>query len=80
MSVGTVGPIGVSVSGAVFHNIGQLLCFSALMGIFVAQYLPLLLAAGAVAGAATGLVVAAIKPRLTRLEKLNAKCENVKVE
>jgi len=63
-SRGRVGTMGVSVVGAVCHNMGQLLCASALMQTFLFPYLPLLLAAGAMAGAAVGLVVAVVLPRI----------------
>ena len=70
LSRGRVGPLGVSVSGAVCHNIGQMLCHAALMGVFLTPYLPLMLVSGAVAGVATGLVVAAIHPRLKRFGRI----------
>ncbi|MDR1204903.1 MAG: Gx transporter family protein [Peptococcaceae bacterium] len=49
-------PVGVSVAGGVFHNVGQLLMASAVvhtLGIFV--YLPLLVLTGAGTGVLTGL-------------------------
>lgn len=49
--------IGVSVVGAVFHNVGQLLIAAALLGWRpVALYGPVLLIAGVVMGVVTGIV------------------------
>jgi heptaprenyl diphosphate synthase len=50
------GPVGVSVAGGVFHNVGQLLMASVIvhnLRIFV--YLPFLIIAGAATGVLTGL-------------------------
>ena len=55
---------GVSVAGAVMHNVGQLGAASVIMGsTAVFSYLPLL----AVAGTATGLITAAITSQALRL-------------
>jgi len=66
---GGVGPVGVSVVGAVCHNIGQLLCASLLMGTFLFPYLPVLLASGAVAGAAVGTAVLYALPGVKKVYK-----------
>ena len=52
-----VSVIGVSICGAVLHNIGQMLVACAVVGIRpVLAYLPLLLAAAAMTGTLTGIV------------------------
>ena len=68
---GWFSPMGVSMLGGVCHNVGQMLCHAALMGVFLTPYLPLMLASGAIAGAATGLLAAAIRPRLKRYGDAN---------
>ena len=51
------GVLGVSVAGAVCHNMGQLCAAAALMGsAYVFSYAPVLLVAGTVFGAVTGLI------------------------
>ncbi len=58
-------PIGISISGAVAHNIGQLLTAAALMQTTATiVYLPVLLVAGTITGAAVGGVAAAVFRRL----------------
>ncbi len=53
-----VGPVGVSIAGAVAHNIGQILAASFLMRTWlIAAYLPLLLLSGAVTGVLVGIAV-----------------------
>lgn len=48
--------IGISIAGAIMHNLGQLLMASIIMKDFsVMMYLPLLLLAGAIMGGFTGL-------------------------
>ena len=50
-------PIGVSVAGAVCHNIGQVIAACLLLGsLYPASLLPLLLLGGIVTGLLTGLV------------------------
>jgi heptaprenyl diphosphate synthase len=61
-----VSPVGVSVVGAVCHNVAQLLCASALMQTLLLPYLPVLLAAGVAAGALTGMAVKYTLPYLRR--------------
>jgi heptaprenyl diphosphate synthase len=49
--------VGVSLAGAVSHNVGQILCAACLMGTAgLVWYLPLLLVAGCVSGTVIGLV------------------------
>ncbi len=52
-----VGPIGVSVVGAVFHNLGQILVASAVMKtLLVVAYLPVLILSGVITGVVVGLL------------------------
>ncbi len=54
-------PFGISFIGGIFHNIGQLIVAAAVFGsLTVLSYLPYLVIAGAVCGAALGIAVAAI--------------------
>jgi len=62
-----VSPIGVSVVGAVFHNLGQIAAASVLMGtMLVAAYLPILLVSGVVTGALVGVAVKGVLRILRR--------------
>lgn len=57
--VRTFSIVGVSIAGAVSHNLGQILCAACLMGTAgLVWYLPLLLVAGCVSGTVIGLVAA----------------------
>lgn len=65
---GRFSVLGVSIAGAVCHNLGQLACAALLTGTAgLGWYLPVLLAAGCITGAAVGgaaaLTVAALKPK-----------------
>lgn len=65
---GWFGSVGVSIIGGVGHNIGQLsvAAFTVqTLGVF--SYLPVLLAAGTVAGALIGLLGGMIVQRIHRL-------------
>ena len=60
--------LGVSIAGAVSHNLGQLACAAVLTEtVKINLYLPVLLVAGCITGAAVGgtaaLTVAAVKPK-----------------
>ena len=56
---------GVSVCGAVMHNIGQLAAASLLVGsALYLSWLPVLLVSGAVFGAVTGVILNAVMPAL----------------
>ena len=56
---------GISVGGAVAHNLGQILVACALLGPrALGYYLPLLLVSGAVSGIAVGLASAAVVKRV----------------
>ncbi|MGL5437746.1 MAG: Gx transporter family protein [Lachnospiraceae bacterium] len=62
---GWFGKPGISVMGGVAHNIGQLLVFAfVLRSASVFAYLPFLLTAGVVAGAAIGLLGGMIVSRI----------------
>lgn len=59
---------GVSISGGVSHNIGQLLIAMAVVETYrVGYYLPVLLIAGAVTGALIGIVVNEVLKRLKNI-------------
>ena len=65
---GRFSVLGASIAGAVCHNLGQLSCAALLTGTAgLGWYLPVLLAAGCITGAAVGgaaaLTVAALKPK-----------------
>ncbi len=60
--------VPVSMAGAVFHNIGQLCAAAALLkNAAVFSYLPVLLAAGALMGWATAVLLRAVMPALKRV-------------
>ncbi len=54
------GIMGVGIAGGVTHNIGQLAVASLMLGRAITAYLPVLLFAGALAGAVVGLVAALV--------------------
>lgn len=61
--------IALSVSGAVFHNVGQLAAISVLMNNAAAFfYLPVLIIAGVVMGSVTGTVLNVVMPGLKNLK------------
>ena len=66
---GRIGPVGVSVTGAICHNMGQLLCASLLMQTFLFPYLPVLIVSGALAGTAVGWATALLLPRFLAWRK-----------
>ena len=60
-STDKLSPIGVSICGAVTHNIGQIIVAIILMDEFaIALYLPILLIVGAITGALIGLIATPI--------------------
>lgn len=60
-STDKLSPIGVSICGAVTHNIGQIIVAIILMDEFaIALYLPILLIIGAITGALIGLIATPI--------------------
>ncbi len=57
--------VSASVTGGVFHNIGQLLAASVVLGTpTVFSYLPVLLISGTITGTATGILAGILVPRL----------------
>ena len=53
-----LGTLGISISGAVAHNIGQCIAAAALLqNLKVFVYLPMLLAAGVITGTISGLIL-----------------------
>lgn len=72
-----ISPVGVSVCGAVSHNIGQILVAACLLSsLSVAAYLPALLLSGVITGVLTGLAVRLtltyIRTHLTIIDKSGA--------
>ena len=60
-----ISPLGVSVAGAAFHNIGQILVACLLLQTWaVLLYLPLLLLIGILTGAVIGILVYRLRPYL----------------
>ena len=68
---GGLSYMAAGICGAVAHNLGQLAAASAVVrtNIFLA-YLPILLVAGVVTGAVTGILLKAAIPLLDRIQKL----------
>ena len=61
------GVLAVSVTGGVFHNIGQLAAASVIAGSFYTiSYLPVLVIAGIISGVFTGTIMRILLPRLER--------------
>ena len=60
---GVFSSVGVGISGAVAHNIGQILAASLVVGPAVFALLPPLMAVGVLTGTLTGLLVAILKKR-----------------
>jgi len=68
-----ISPVGVSVAGAAFHNIGQILVASlVLQSWFVLAYLPVLLLIGVATGALIGVLVLKLRPHLIVLLRTDA--------
>ena len=64
---GRLSPVGISVSGAVCHNIGQISMAAAILGtIKISAYLPVLLISGVVTGVLVGALVGASLPAVKR--------------
>ena len=65
---GRISPVGVSVAGAVFHNIGQILAACYILDTFaVVVFLPALLVSGVITGVITGM---AVKHLLSRVKAI----------
>ena len=58
----------VSISGAIFHNIGQLIAASILMSTFLWAYLPILLISGVVTGAITSVILKITLPVIKNIK------------
>ena len=64
---GRFGIVGISVSGGVCHNIGQIIAAAMLVTVgSLLYYLPFLLLSGTVAGVMIGIISAAVVKRLPR--------------
>ncbi len=64
--------IGVSISGAVCHNIGQIAAAIIVTGVpVIAYYLPILMAIGIITGAVMGIIASRILAILTRSIKIS---------
>ena len=60
--------VGISILGAVFHNIGQIMAAAWMLGTMkILSYLPVLLIAGIVTGMAIGIVAGQILNRIKML-------------
>lgn len=60
--------VSASVLGGIFHNIGQLMAASIVLGTpTVFSYLPVLMLSGIVTGVATGLLAGILVPRLQKI-------------
>lgn len=63
--------ISASVTGGVFHNVGQILAAAAVLRTFsVFYYLPVLIVSGITTGVVTGIVSASILPRLIKIYRI----------
>lgn len=65
----TFGYPALSVVGAVFHNIGQLLVARVITNVFLFYYIPVLLVSGVVVGTVTGLVFRLVLPHIPAVYK-----------
>jgi len=66
--IGIMSPIGVSITGGVFHNIGQVLIASFVVSDFrIAVYLPVLILAGALTGFIIGIIANMVIPKLNHI-------------
>ena len=54
----SLSPVGVSILGGIFHNIGQLLAAGIILGVNALYYFPVLLISGAIMGFIIGIVSA----------------------
>ncbi len=64
------GPAGISLTGGVTHNIGQLIVAILLLGtVRIVYYVPALIISGALTGALLGFIASLILPVLHRLRK-----------
>lgn len=69
---GCFGIIGISVSGAVFHNIGQIILASILIyGKSIVYYIPVLIIAGIITGIIIGIVSGMVIKHLKVFQRSN---------
>lgn len=65
LKTGRFSPIGVSIGGGVFHNVGQILCAMVILGTKqIAYYLPVLLISGTAAGVVIGIITGILIKRI----------------
>ena len=69
-------PVGVSLGGAVFHNLGQLVAAILLLGQNLVLYLPILLFSGAVAGTLIGILAGVAIKKIPPLPSEKARKED----
>ncbi len=66
--------VSASVAGGMFHNVGQILAASFVLGTpTVLSYLPVLIISGIITGFATGMLSSLLIPRLKRILRIHAK-------
>ena len=75
LKIKAISIIGVSVAGAAFHNLGQIMVARFIFGTWaIMLYLPLLLIIGTVSGIVIGFLAKTIEPRIsTYYKKLNSR-------
>ncbi len=60
--------VAISIFGAVFHNIGQIIaCFFILESSYIFYYIPFLILSGVIMGTVTGIALKSIMPALDKL-------------
>lgn len=71
-----IGIIMTSVMGGIFHNIGQLIAAAVISGtVYTVSYLPILIIAGIIAGACTGIIMRLLLTRINFFERNDMKNE-----
>ncbi|MBR6391369.1 MAG: Gx transporter family protein [Lachnospiraceae bacterium] len=66
---GRFGPMGVSLSGGVTHNIGQLIVAVFVLGTMrIVYYVPALIISGALTGALLGIITALVLPAIRKIK------------
>jgi len=66
---GKLGVIGIGITGAVFHNLGQLITAYIIIGDTVRCYVPYLIIAAVFTGTVTGIVNSALLPYQWQINK-----------
>ncbi len=64
LKIGSI--IGVSIMGAVFHNMGQIIVAISLLNISVMYYLPILIISGIISGILVGMISGIVIKRVRR--------------